>query len=597
MLGRKFSLVVAAAAVMSLPAVAQQPATYAAPKATVQNPAAVPDGGVPQYIRAETPEQRRQRLGTPDDPGINPDPNAHYWRFGRSFHISRFDRALAVFNPQEPNMVRPRGAVNFTFEIYQQNEKYVWCWMPDPEVPDVPPGATQAPEPVPASRYTADVIAYFARVRPQFMPLMPADSTKTITFAESSEGLPTDGSWRNSLTVADMNEDGFLDLVTPPARKGDPVPHIFLGDGKGHWHEWAGVSWPHTLDYGGVAHGDFNKDGHVDLAFAVHLNGVSVFLGDGKGHFTESREGLPSDFPTRRVAVADIDGDGYPDIIASTEGPSAMEEGQTATHASLRAYINRKKGTAWEAVNVTPPDLYIGGDWLSIGDFNSDRQPDFLASSVYYGANQVAQLSAGPKKWKAFQADGELLPANSYFLANTVGKFTRKNDEAIIAYTRYWPTDLDSRIVATPALTEATCVDRLVFTKDGLQRTPIMRWGGHVGVHGIASGDFDGDGNLDVAVTREEFGQREVIILLGDGKGNFTKARVQGLPLQPNNIYDIKIADVNGDHRPDVILMYEALDIRREDFSRMPVETQAGSIHVFLNRGAKSAPADVKASK
>jgi len=74
-----------------------------------------------------------------------------------------------------------------------------------------------------------------------------------------------------------------------------------------------------------------------------------------------------------------------------------------------------------------------------------------------------------------------------------------------------------------------------------------MRWSGHVGVHGLASADFDGDGNLDLIFTKEELGKREVIVLLGDGKGNFKRARLEGIKLEENNLYDVKVADVNAD--------------------------------------------------
>ena len=591
---KKVSAVLAAAAViMATAALAQKPAATAA----AQPSATVPEGGVPKYVRAETAEQRRVRLGTAEDPGLNPDPNVHYWRFGKSYHIGRFERQFAIYVPNEENMVRPLGMVNFAYEIYQQNEKYVWCWIEDIDEPKVQ--QTMAAEAARTSRFTPAELTMLGRMRSEFSALTPSESGKTITFTQSSTGLPQSGSWRNTLAVADMNEDGFPDIVTPAARKGDGSPYIFLGDGKGGWRLWREVTWPHTIDYGGVAVGDFIKDKHVDIVFGVHLNGVYVFLGDGKGHFTESSEGLPRDFPTRRVAVADVDGDGYDDILASTEGPSAVDENNpnAKVYGRLRAYVNRKKGMAWEGINVTDPELFIGGDWLSIGNFNSDRYPDLIASSIYLGANQVAHLSVGPKKWKTFEADGELLPAGSYYLASTVGKFEKKNDEAIITYTRFWPTDLDTRVLATPPLTEVTSVDRLVFTKDGLKRMPIMRWGGHAGVRGVASGDFDGDRNLDVIVTREELDSREVIILLGDGKGNFTKARVEGLGLEDNNVYDIRVADVNGDRRPDVLLMYETREVRRDDLMRMPLGSKSGSIKVFLNGGASRPSPDVKASK
>ena len=598
MLARKFVIAVAASVAMTTVAAPAQnastpPQSAAAPAPQVS--AVVPDGGVPEYVRPETPEKRKERLGTAEDPGLDPDPNAHYWRFGKAYHISKFERRSAAYDTGEVGTVRPLGMVNFAFEIYQQNEKYVWCWMPDASES---PTQQESPEKLAkSSRYSAEALKYFAVVRPQFDALTPPASAKTIHFVESSDGLPKSGSWRNSLAVADMNEDGCPDLVTPPERKGGGFPHIFLGDCKGHWREWTGVRWPHSLDYGGVAAADFNKDGHMDVVFAVHLNGVYVFLGDGKGNFTESSEGLPRDFPTRRVAVADVDGDGYPDIVAITEGPASGDLQVNASYGRLRAYLNRKKATAWEGINVADPNLYVGGDWLSVGHFNSDRYPDFIASSVYYGANQVAQLSDGPKKWKPLEADGYLLPANCYYLASAVGKFTRKRDEAIISYTRFWPTDLDERIVATPPLTEVTNVDRLVFTRDGMKRIPIMRWSGHAGVRGIATGDFDGDGNLDVIVTREESDNREAVILLGDGNGGFTRARVEGLTLDDNNIYDIKVADVNGDGLPDVILMYETLERKREDFRRMAVGSQTGSIKVFLNRGGKSAAQQVKPAK
>jgi hypothetical protein len=598
MLVRRFSIAFAVAAMIAAAAaLAQKPAAPAPAKAAAaQASAAVQDGGVPKFLRPETAEQRKERLGTPEDPGPDPDPSKHYWRFGHSFHISKFERRFTVYdNTTDANYVRPMGFVNFAYELYQQNDKWVWCWMPDMDEAAVKQQA--AITAAPTSPFDKGQIAWFARVRPQFAALTPSESNKTITFAESSDGLPKTGSWRNSLTVADMNEDGCPDIIAPPERKGPGVPVIFLGDCKGHWRQWNEVSWPHGLDYGSVATADFNKDGHADLVFGVHLNGIYVFLGDGKGHFTESAEGLPRDFPTRRVVAADVDRDGYPDIVASTEGPDALST--TGTNLGrIRVYMNRKKGTAWEGVSVLDPSVHVGGDWLSVGNLNDDRYPDIIASSVFYNATQVAHLSTGPEKWELAPTDGDVIPALCYFFASTIGKFERASakDEAIISYVRFWPSELDARLVAAPALTEMTSVDRLVFTKDGPKRTALMSWSGHVGVHGLASGDFDHDGNLDVIFTREDAGEREVIILLGDGKGNFRRAHIEGLTLDANNLYDIKIADVNGDGRPDVILMYETLESRRDDFLRIAVQNQPGSIKVFLNRGVVSAPQPMKAA-
>lgn len=545
----------------------------------------VPDGGMPTYVRPETPAQRQARLGTAEDPGLDPDPSKHYWRFGKSMHITKYERRWAAYDTGDTMYVRPLAMANFAFEIYQQNDKYVWVWARDPDPQEQ---AAAAQEPPVQSRWKPDHIAYFKRIRNQFAALDPAKSDKSIVFQESSDGLPREGSWRNSLTVADMNEDGSPDIVTPPARKSAGVPQIFLGDGKGHWKPWAGSTFTHAIDYGGVAAGDFNGDGHVDLVFAVHLNGLYVFLGDGKGHFTASSNGLPHDFPTRRVVVTDVDGDGAPDIVASTEGPAAIPN--QATKGLVRAYLNRRKGTAWEEINVTDPEVKIGGDWLSIGDLNGDRYPDFVTSSVFFGGVEVIQLSSGLKKWVALPTDGDVIPSLSYYFASATGKFVKgaKRDDAIVSYTRYWPSDLDRRDVPPPDITNLTDIDRIVFTENGAQRIPIMRWSGEMAIAGLAAADFDGDGNLDILFLKQD--TREIAILLGDGAGNFRASKVEGASLLAQPVYDVKVADVNRDGRPDVILMYESGGARA--FSE-----NNGSIKVFLNRGPRPVRSEATVAK
>jgi FG-GAP-like repeat len=589
MLVRKFTIAVAAAAALNLTAAAfAQSAPASAPTATATQGI---DGGTPTWIKPETAEERKTRLGTHEDPGPNPDPETRFWRNGQMFHIAKWTKRESVFDPNDPTLVR-HAYVNFKYEIYQMNEKYVWVWVAEVPTEEEKTNEIATATSVSSGRWGPDHIAFFKKIRPQFTKLEPATSSKTISFEESSEGLPQAGSWRNSLAVADMNGDGFADLVTPPERKGDGSPRIFLGDGKGKWKLWQEARFSHTLDYGGVSAADLNKDGRMDLVFAVHLNGIYVFLNDGKGNFTESDEGLPRDYPTRRAVTTDIDGDGYPDIVVSNEGPTTLPE--NPSYGRVRAFLNRNKGKKWEGVNISGPDVRIGGDWLSWGHFNGDRVPDFVASSVYFGSWDVFHLSEGANNWKPAASDGDTVPSLAYYLGSATGKFVKgaKTDDAIVAYTRFWPTDLDERILAKPEVVELTDVDRFVFTKDGVKRIPIMRWSGHVGVRGVGSGDFDGDGNLDVIVTNEESAQRGAIVLLGDGKGGFSRAPVDGLTLDENNLYDIKVADVNGDKRPDVVLMYETMQIRRDDFLRIAVSDRPGSIKVFLNRGAKkNAPA------
>ena len=273
---------------------------------TPDHPRPKVDTPEPQYLYPETPEHRRSRIGTAEDPGPDPDLNKHFWRFGKSYHIEKFDRRWEAWDA-DPGWVRPIAFTASTREVYQLNDKWLWVWTLDPTEPE---------KVAPQTQYSNEALIYLRDMRSEFSDLSPKANARTIRFAESSEGLPTSGSWRNSPAVADMNGDGCLDIVAPPERKGQEVPAIFLGDCKGHWKYWTDVKWPRSVDYGSVVAADFNRDGHMDVAFGVHLQGIFVMLGDGKGGFTEVLEGLPRDFATRRIAIADVDRDGYPDIVA-----------------------------------------------------------------------------------------------------------------------------------------------------------------------------------------------------------------------------------------------------------------------------------------
>src|SRR5262249_37338637 len=145
-----------------------------------------------------------------------------------------------------------------------------------------------------------------------------------LRFVSFGRGLPTSGQWRNGFDVADVNQDGHLDIVHGPARKSLTPPSIFLGDGKGNWRLWKEAKYPRLACASGhAAVGDFNGAGPPDVALGMHLRGVQALLGDGKGNFTNASEGLDfavpghgdeqPGFSSQAIAVLDWDGDGRPD--------------------------------------------------------------------------------------------------------------------------------------------------------------------------------------------------------------------------------------------------------------------------------------------
>lgn len=592
MLSRKswfvFGIVMAAAG-----AIAQtQPAATTAGATPAQSSASAPaavEGGTPTYVKPETPEQRRARLGTPEDPGPNPDPEKIYYRYGKPYKIVRYERQWAKYDAPE-GLVRPFAFTPFVAEIYQHNEKYVWVWLQEP----TPDAEQPAPSPKAAaalSHYTAPQLNYLRYIRGDFAEMPVADSPKTVKFQESSDGLPTSGSWRNSMATADMNGDGRLDIVVPPPRgAGGALPVIFLGDGKGGWKVWKEVVWPYEIDYGGVAAGDFNKDGKMDLAFAVHLQGVRVFLNSGNGRFVDASKGLPiADYPTRRVVTQDIDGDGKLDVVALSEGPT-MAVNVAADAGKVRGFLNRKNGTEWEAVNLTNPKQLLGGDYFAFGNFNGDRVPDFVGASVYFQGSEILYRSTGKMKWEPVTGDGTIIPYLSYYFGVGTGHFTSKKlDDAIVSYVRFWPADVNPADVPRPPVQNIVGIDRITFTGKEPRRVSLLRYAGTRPIAGLGSGDFDGDGALDIIFTRWE-PQREFVLLLGDGKGGFSRAKLEGIKAEDLANYDVTVADVNADGRPDVVVMYES-----DSQTRLGV--QNGTIKVFLNRGTSGVGAGAKKTK
>lgn len=546
-----------------------------------QAPAQQLEGTSPEKLALpDTPEGRMKKFDLTEDPGLEPDLTKVFVRNGKEYTIEKYELRWAILDVGRPGWARPFGNVNVTAEIYRQDDVNLWVWREKQVERNEQGQVVDQAGQISAQQELAEQTAqYYQRIRPEFEILKPAPVDRTLTFVESSNGLPTSGSWRNSLDVADMNGDGFPDIIAPPQRGSGGPPSIFLGDGKGNWKLWDEAVFPVSYNYGSVAAADFNKDGHQDLVLGVHLYGVAVYLGNGKGQFTESNKGLPTDYPTRRAIVADVNRDGYPDIVALSEGPM-MSRSQptdpTANASNLRVYLNQGKGTSWKESNIAERDFYVGGDWLSTGDFNGDRYPDFIGASVYFNGPDTLYVSRGSLKWDPV-GRGTLIPFLSYYWANAAGKFTgKKTDDAVISYSRHWPSGLPETVTTAPGNKEVGGLDLLTWSGKTPRRVPIARWAGNGPTWGLGSGDLDGDGNLDL-VYSELQPERALRVLLGDGKGGFRTPAVTGLIPLPNYSYDLKVADADGDGRPDVIILYESSET-------LATRGKDGAIQVFLNK-------------
>ncbi len=124
------------------------------------------------------------------------------------------------------------------------------------------------------------------------------------------------GSSPFDLTTADVNRDGHADLISADTRSHTIT--VFLGDGTGGFTPHASS----PVAVGGlfprrVRAADFDQDGRLDLVTANESGNLSLLAGDGTGGFVPVL-GSPLFEPgsVYSVAVADLTGDGAPDLVA-----------------------------------------------------------------------------------------------------------------------------------------------------------------------------------------------------------------------------------------------------------------------------------------
>jgi hypothetical protein len=524
-----------------------KPSSSAAP-ASSQAPAATP-----------TPTDR-QRV----NPNIVEDrPTYSIERFKKSEYI-RVDAT----HIRHPIVQRP-------VEIYKEDAEYYYVYTAKPlreetsAAASAPakPATSQPPDPNPPSTPGAD----YGMPPEDFEDLTPARASANFRLEPvANSGLPAVGMWRHTFAVADINGDGIPDVVSPPARLGGQATlRIWFGDGQGHFRDAqlkftrGGKPQNFTADYGGVAVGDIDGDGRPDVVMAMHSGGIAALFGAGAGEFVISNQGLPGrEFSTQAVALVDVNGDGKLDIVASADTYEIGTGGAWEPH-QVRVYLS-DGARGWKYA----PDALVDGawsNWLATFDYNGDGRMDVVTGSQIYGAVQMLWANQGNGKF----ATGYFpqIEIHGFHFAMAPGTYGRKRVPAF--------ADAFYRSTNVPARLEAEGISVYSYENGAWTRHRIWRKkAGQSAMYALAMGDIDGDG-LDDVLFADTTGPNRLRIFLQQEDGSFKEADEKLEPILDSAGQCVRLVDVDGDGRLDVIVS--------KSFSSGRSEEQGGWT-VFMNR-------------
>jgi len=199
------------------------------------------------------------------------------------------------------------------------------------------------------------------------------DSSVTILLGNGKAGFTEAGnspfyagSIPNDISINDFNKDGNMDLAF--ANHERKYLTVLLGNGKGNFSPATGSPFPvagipHTH---GVATGDFNGDGRVDLATDSWGNDqIEVLFGDSPDLFKKTGVFFKTGKrPYQRLRAADLNGDGIDDIVTTNTESN-----------NVTVLLANGKGGFYEPVG-SPFPCGDGPFNLAIDDVNADGKPD-----------------------------------------------------------------------------------------------------------------------------------------------------------------------------------------------------------------------------
>ena len=389
----------------------------------------------------------------------------------------------------------------------------------------------------------------------------------------SPVGSPNQGEWYD-LKSGDFNGDGKADIVAVQYQSGKKVK-FFLNNGAG------GIALASTINInfnvndteGIIGLGNIDGDAATDVFVSAGDDNRSInwVMGRTDGNFSLTGGFSVEERPTA-IRVADLNNDSVNDIAAS------FEDTTTPTQSYIRAWLNiAGTFTAQPQINVPAPSD------LAVGDYNGDGKQDLAAvldsgvviteDGLGNGAFQNERLWTVPQGNYILTADAnldgkpDLISLGRSFSNYSLSVLTNTN---FTGFTAPKPIYYGEKLITSGDLNGDSLLDVITANETEFVGDSYIAYalndnarsflpaltvdGGPNGLQVIKTGDFNGDGKLDV-VSAHEDNSRLIEVYLGNGAGTLAA----GIPTSLNIISaDAVVGDFNADGKDDLFVASES---------------------------------------
>lgn len=389
--------------------------------------------------------------------------------------------------------------------------------------------------------------------RPQLEALEARQLLAAVAFAAPvNTSLNTSEYDVTTTVVGDVNDDSIPDIVVG---HDDGSGQVFLGNTTGTFTPGVLVGPGAQV----LAMEDFNNDGNLDLATAV---GVLPGNGDGTFGATPSKDTYVLPANTVALDAADINGDGNADLIAVTLTPVTVSGQNSSSQTQeqtlgVSVMLGNGDGSFQAPVSTvlgTAPDLNQSFANVDFDDFNNDGVLDCLSAFGVSLGN--ANGSFGPP------ISFPQAPSSSSGSGGSSGSSgagsSASTTPALPAYWAFAVDDfngdgnLDVALVP-PAGSPAGQIEILLGNGDGtfIYGTPVSL-GSSAVITALGSGDVNSDGNTDLIVgqTSSDGNSSAIDVLTGNGDGTFGAPESYSLPGVP---LSVEADDFNADGYLDLL--------------------------------------------